>query len=106
MSLFVQHAKLLALPGLIWYPQFAYIPGRGAWEAISRVTAHVREVQTPLARWKYDANTAGNGREQKPRVYGGCQLFLDLTGAFDAMPREHLWDAFRLLNLILSLSGS
>lgn len=35
MSLFVQHAKHHALPGLIWYPQFAYIPGRGAWQAIS-----------------------------------------------------------------------
>ena len=24
---------------------------------------------------------------------------MDLTGAFDATPREHLWEAFRLLNL-------
>lgn len=63
------------------------------------MTAHVREVQTLLARWKYDANAAVNGRETKPRVYGGRQLFPDLTGAFDATPREHLWDAFRLLVL-------
>ena len=97
MSLFAHFAKLHALPGLIWYPQFAYLPGRGTWEAITRVTAHVREVQTLLARWKYDANSTVRGN--KVRVYGGCQLFLDLTGAFDAMPREHLWEAFRLLNL-------
>ena len=56
MSLFVQHAKHFALPGLVWYPQFAYLPGRGTWEAIARVTAHVREVQSMLARWKYSAN--------------------------------------------------
>ena len=99
MSLFVQHAKLYALPGLVWYPQFAYLPGRGTWEAIARVTAHVREVQTLLARWKYDANAPVNDRATRPKVYGGCQLFLDLTGAFDAMPREHLRDAFRLLQL-------
>ena len=52
-----------------------------------------------LDRWKYDANAPVNDRESRPKVYGGCQLFLDLTGAFDAMPREHLWDAFRLLKL-------
>ena len=57
MSLFVHSAKLHALPGLLWYPQFAYLPGRGTWEAITRVTAHVREVQELLARWKYDANS-------------------------------------------------
>ena len=99
MSLFVHHAKLHALPGLIWYPQFAYLPGRGTWEAITRVTAHVHEVQALLARWKYDANSTVRGDSGRPKIYGGCQLFLDLTGAFDAMPREHLLDAFRLLNL-------
>ena len=57
--------------------------------------AHVREVQTLLARWKYDANAPVNDRATRPKVYGGCQLFLDLTGAFDAMPREHLRDAFQ-----------
>ena len=95
----VQHAKHFALPELVWYPQFAYLPGRGTWEAITRVTAHVREVQTLLAHWKYDANAPVNDRASRPKVYGGCQLFLDLTGAFEATPREHLWDAFRLLKL-------
>ena len=84
---------------MVWYPQFAYLPGRGTWEAIARVTSHVREVQTLLARWKYDANASVNDRATRPKVYGGCQLFLDLTGAFDAMPREHLRDAVRLLQL-------
>ena len=80
MSLFAHSAKLHALPGLIWYLQFAYLPGRGTWEAITRVTAHVREVQTLLARWKYDANSTVRGDSGRPKVYGGCQLFLDLTG--------------------------
>ena len=85
MSLFVHSAKLHALPGLIWYPQFAYLPGRGTWEAITRVTAHVREVQDLLARWKYDANSTVRGDSGRPRVYGGCQLFWTSLGLL--MPR-------------------
>ena len=99
MSLFVHEARKFSLPTLTWYPQFAYLPGRGTWEAITRVQAHVRKVQALHHRWRYDANQRADERTTRPHVFGGCQLFLDLTGAFDAMPREHLYSAFSLIGL-------
>ena len=103
MSLFVHEARKITLPALTWFPQFAYLPGRGTWEAITRVQAHVREVQALHHRWRYDANKRNEMGTQRPLVFGGCQLFLDLTGAFDAMPREHLYSAFALLGLPIEL---
>ena len=41
----------------------------------------------------------------RPLVYGGCQLFLDLTQAFDHMPRASLQQAFELLNIPSSIMG-
>ena len=99
MSLFVHEARKFSLPTLTWYPQFAYLPGRGTWEAITRVQAHVRKVQALHHRWRYDANQRADERTTRPQVFGGCQLLLDLTGAFDAMPREHLYSAFSLIGL-------
>ena len=80
---------------MTWFPQFAYLPGRGTWEAITRVQAHVKAVQGLHQQWKYDAGQVKAPGIKRPLVYGGCQLFLDMTGAFDAMPREHLKEAFR-----------
>lgn len=52
--LFVTHARSLCR--LIQYPQFACLPGRGTWNAINRVTQHVREVQALLHQWRCDAS--------------------------------------------------
>lgn len=38
-----------------------------------------------------------------PPCFGGCQLFLDLTGVFDATRRQHLWAALKLLELPMEL---
>ena len=99
MSLFVHEARKITLPALTWFPQFAYLPGRGTWEAITRVQAHSREVSELHRRWRYDASQVNGHGGKRPLLFGGCQLFLDLTGAFDAMPREHLAAAFSLLGL-------
>ena len=105
MSMFVHEPKKHVLRALTWYPQFAYLPGRGTWEAISRVQAHARAVQALHHKWRYEAGKVQAPGETKPQVFGGCQLFLDMTGAFDAMPREHLQEAFKLLGLPQDLSA-
>ena len=105
MSMFVHEAKRHTLRALTWFPQFAYLPGRGTWEAISRVQAHARTVQALHYKWRYEAGKVQVPGEEKPLVFGGCQLFLDMTGAFDAMPREHLQEAFHLLGLPQDLSA-
>ena len=105
MSLFVHEARKITLPALTCVPQFAYLPGRGTWEAITRVQSHSREVSELHRRWRYDAGQVNSQGGKRPVVFGGCQLFLDLTGAFDAMPREHLAAAFSLLGLPYDLTS-
>lgn len=46
-------------------------------------------------RWRYNASRLDlNVAGQKPLLYGGCQLFLDLAQAFDHMPRTSLQPAY------------
>ena len=100
MSLFVTAARAHALPMLCMFPQFAYLPGRGTWDAICRVYSHVREVASMTERWRYNASRSElNAEGPRPMLYGGCQLFLDLTQAFDHMPRSSLMQAFDLLQI-------
>ena len=100
MSIFVNKARLHALPTLYTYPQFAYLPGRGTWDATCRVFAHVQAVEQLRDRWRYNASyDAPPSAGRKPHLYGGCQLFLDLTQAFDHTPRDSLQQAFELLHI-------
>ena len=105
MSLFVHEARKITLPALTWFPQFAYLEGRGTWEAITKVQSHSREVSELHRRWRYDASQVNRQGGKRPQVFGGCQLFLGLTGAFDAMPREHIAAAFSLLGLPYDLTS-
>lgn len=67
----------------------------------------------PMSRRFKDFITNGDMKLVKSRhqgrkknlVFGGRQLFLDMMGAFDAMPREHLQEAFCLLGLPSDLSA-
>lgn len=68
--------KKATLNQLVWYPQFAYLPGRGTWEAITRVQAHLRAMQQLTDRWKCEASKIRSPADKKPALYGGCQLFL------------------------------
>ena len=74
-------------------------------KAISRVQAHARAVQALHHQWRYEAGKEKEPGAKTPLVFGGCQLFLDMTGAFEAMPREHLQEAFCLLGLPQDLSA-
>ena len=105
MSLMVQRARHFALPVLNTLPQFAYLPGRGAWDAICRVHKHAQEVRELSDRWRYHAGRLNRPEGARPTLYGGCQLFLDLTQAFDHMPRQSLQAAFDQLGIPIPLSN-
>ena len=52
----------------------------------------------------YNAGRLRVTEKGKPKLYGGCQLFVDLTQAFDIMPREALHTAFEILQIPNSVS--
>lgn len=105
MPLYVQKAKHHALPLLRSFPQFAYLPGRGTWDAICRVFTHAQAVATLCDRWRYNASRRTEGEGARPLLYASCQLFLDLTQAFDKMPRSSLQQAFDRLKIPEDIAG-
>ena len=70
-------------------PVFAYIPSRGTDDAIARVSDHCRRVRNSHQQQVSNVHTY---RANKPKLgaYGGLQLAIDLTTAFDTVPRDEL----------------
>ena len=70
-------------------PVFAYIPSRGTDDAIARVSDHCRRVRNSHQQQVSNVHTY---RAKKPKLgaYGGLQLAIDLTTAFDTVPRDEL----------------
>ena len=73
-------------------PQFAYVSGRTLQDAVTRVTSHCSEVRTLIQSEACNIHTKRGGRTQK-NLYGGVQLSLDVSKAFDCLPREDLRQA-------------
>ncbi|CAE7252111.1 unnamed protein product [Symbiodinium sp. CCMP2592] len=79
-------------------PQFAYMPGRSAAQAIQRVVLHCSQVQRKCS---YSTPTVVDRHAQLPKQlahFAGIQLSLDLTGAFDLLD-------WRLLARALTSAG-
>ena len=76
MSMFVHEAKKHTLRALTWFPQLAYLPGRGTWEAISRVQAHARAVQALHHKWRYEAGKVQVPGEKNPWSLVDVNYFL------------------------------
>ena len=74
------------------YPQFAYVPGRGTLEAISLVADHCDRVRAAVRAQRMDLHSKHAGVQQAP-CSGGCQLSVDMSRAFDSVPRQSLCDA-------------
>ena len=68
------------------YPQFAYVEGRGTTEAIGRIAQHCSRVRSAVQGQKQDLRSKHAGI-QRASCTGGCQLSIDLSRAFDSVPR-------------------
>ena len=77
-------------------PQFAYLPGRGGEEAISRMRQHCFNVREFLYSLRFDIHRAAHSIPG-PDVAGGLILSLDLTKAFDSVLRSKLFQALHSL---------
>ena len=73
-------------------PQFAYVSGRALQDAVTRVTSHCSEVRTLIQSQACNIHTKRGGRTEK-KLYGGVQLSLDISKAFDCLPGEDLRQA-------------
>ena len=71
------------------FPQYGYVPGRGTTDALRRVYAHCHEVREACHGQSHSVLRRFHGQAPVPMV-GGLQITVDLAGAFDAMPRQHL----------------
>ena len=70
-------------------PVFAYVPSRGTDDAIARVSDHCRRVRNSHQQQVSNVHTH-RARRPKSGAYGGLQLAIDLTTAFDTVPRDEL----------------
>ena len=96
LRLITREAMAYTLPNLVQAPQFAFWPGRSTTDAIARVMDHNRGVNGLLLAQSNKILLQHSG-QQRLACSGGIQVFLDLTQAFDCVPRD------RLNNAILAL---
>ena len=96
-------------PVLQEVPQFVYIPGKSIDQAIARVASHCHRVRSRL---KEGMSTVHTKRQKLPKGQsrGGAQLSIDLSQAFDLLPRDvmrtallHCGASANLTDLILYL---
>ncbi|CAE6966199.1 Pol [Symbiodinium sp. CCMP2592] len=90
-------------------PQFAYIGGRSVEDSIERACSHCAAVRAVLEAQKYSIHRRRQGHTVG-KCKGGITLSLDLSRAFDCLPRDVLhraltWAAVEpaLIDLILHI---
>ena len=76
------------------YPQYAYMCGRGTDAAISRVSEHCRLIREANKSGRLSLYERASG-VQKQSKSGGGQLKLDLSTAFDLLPRHQLLESLQ-----------
>ena len=102
LKLVAGKALHLTFSTLCSWPQFAYLPYRSTRDALLRASAHCREVRLLLEAQCRTIHATTSSQPRLPCV-GGIQLFLDLTRAFDALPRPVLYEALACVNLTRQL---
>ena len=88
-------------PKLQHLPIFAFVPNRGTLEALYFVCQHCR-----LVRSSCEANSQSFWKRAagQPLLAGGMMLSLDMSQAFDRLPRHHLAAGLQLLEIDPALS--
>ena len=77
-------------------PQYAYLPGRGTEDALARLFRHCDVVRTLCTSHRYPLQQIAQG-QHLGALTGGLLVTLDLSKAFDMVPRGHL---FRCLSIL------
>ena len=73
-------------------PQFAYVPGRSTHDALRRVCFHNQQVQDLFQGNSRNPHMRKAGLRALP-LAGGLQACLDMSSAFDLVPRSGLLEA-------------
>ena len=81
-------------PWLEQHPQFAYCPKRSLDEAIARAVKHCTDIRTLLQQSQVTVHNRRAGSRPE-RCLGGAMLSVDLSRAFDQIPRWSLETALR-----------
>ena len=71
------------------YPQFAHISGRGTEAAVARVSEHCRTVRSFAGHRRASIHQRQEGL-RNGNLSGGAMLKLDMSTAFDLLPRQSL----------------
>ena len=74
------------------YPQFAYLQHRSTTDAIQRVAEHCQRIRSQICSDRTNVFKRKLGRK-RAKYIGGAQLALDMTTAFDRLPRQSLADS-------------
>ena len=99
-------------PWLERHPQYAYCPNRSLDEAVARAAQHCTQIRDLLQQSTVTVHNRRAG--QRPaRCAGGVMLSVDLSRAFDQVPRDSLAEALQhagvdapLVDLILEVHES
>ena len=83
-------------------PQYAYLPGRGTEDALARVLRHCEAVRASCIVQQYPIQHHAQGL-QTVQLGGGLMITLDLSKAFDMVPRCKLFQCLSLLGVPNSL---
>ena len=104
LKLVAHKALQYSFSTLCRWPQFAYIPHKSTRDALLRAAAHCRDVRLLL---EAQGRTIHATTKSQPRLscVGGIQLCLDLTRAFDALPRPVLCEALSRVKLTPQLQS-
>lgn len=98
LQLITKKALTFCFPNLCQWPQFAYLPYRSTRDALLRAASHCQAVRHLLSS---QSRSVHQSTASQPRLScaGGIQLCLDLTRAFDAVPRPVIAEALAKVQL-------
>ena len=73
-------------------PQYAYVAGRALRDAVTRVSSPCASIRKLIQSQASNIHARRDGKVQRS-LFGGIQLSLDISKAFDCLPRDDLRQA-------------